>query len=556
MQQMGFWLATCQKKLLLGNQNKNWLRAFLSATLFLFFPFNYQVVPWIGAVSHLLVIAILLLSLVAYLQFCHTKQPFWFLLTLLCIFLAPFAHENGIVALPLLLILEILHFKGGLRSKINLVVGLIPLGLWFVVWQGVPKLGITQLLPFGVENGLQNLAYFSQGLAYPIAWIGQVGRNQLGINDMVAVVASTFICLLILAWFYVMQTNNLRRQLFPWVWVIGTSLPAILLLKFAYIISGARLLILPGVGIVWIWADLLTHLLLKKDGLLRKGTVVLLIILLLQNYQFIQQRGMLYKMLSNSWNTAVRQTEIAAAQQKTAVFINLPKDMTWPVSSYPIGHEGVVFLPDYIHEIKAITGQQTKPIEPILMRFDDVLTKTPYFYSVLGKGQNWREIVTGHDELEIFTTQFSSNNTELIYTGSISQYESSTPRVTFQESGTDLPIYLSEAKAYEANEQIVVELQWAIDKQIPPFEVVAFVHLLNQNGEIIGQADGYAWQGTFSMGLWPPNSKVDDFRYIQRVGGETAVRVGLYNFQTGERLRLLNSAVEQDAYIIPIDLDE
>ncbi|MCA9959929.1 MAG: hypothetical protein KC443_12885, partial [Anaerolineales bacterium] len=48
-------------------QAEQYLRPFLSATLFLFFPFSYQGVPWVGSLNHLLAIFLMLLSLAAYL---------------------------------------------------------------------------------------------------------------------------------------------------------------------------------------------------------------------------------------------------------------------------------------------------------------------------------------------------------------------------------------------------------------------------------------------------------------------------------------------------------
>ncbi|MEZ4644226.1 MAG: hypothetical protein R3E31_16090 [Chloroflexota bacterium] len=86
-------------------QADQYLRPFLSATLFLFFPFSYQGVPWVGSLNHLLAIFLMLLSLAAYLLWRQNGRRCWLFGGLLAALLAPFAHENGILVGPLVALL-------------------------------------------------------------------------------------------------------------------------------------------------------------------------------------------------------------------------------------------------------------------------------------------------------------------------------------------------------------------------------------------------------------------------------------------------------------------
>jgi hypothetical protein len=43
----------------------NWPRAFLDATLFLYFPYSYQAVPWLGSLSHILSAFLILATIAA-----------------------------------------------------------------------------------------------------------------------------------------------------------------------------------------------------------------------------------------------------------------------------------------------------------------------------------------------------------------------------------------------------------------------------------------------------------------------------------------------------------
>ena len=85
----------------------DWWRAGLSATLFILFPFSYQAVPWIGSLSHILVTTLVLLSLTCYLQMRRSGSKVWGAASLVLALLAPFAHENGVLVMPLLVAIEL-----------------------------------------------------------------------------------------------------------------------------------------------------------------------------------------------------------------------------------------------------------------------------------------------------------------------------------------------------------------------------------------------------------------------------------------------------------------
>jgi hypothetical protein len=92
---------------------------FISATLFLLFPFSYQAVPWIGSLSHLTVSALILLSLLFFVQMRYTRNRVWGAASLLVALVAPFAHENGILIMPFAVLIDLttpgLAQRSGLR---------------------------------------------------------------------------------------------------------------------------------------------------------------------------------------------------------------------------------------------------------------------------------------------------------------------------------------------------------------------------------------------------------------------------------------------------------
>jgi hypothetical protein len=64
-----------------------------------------------------------------------------------------------------------------------------------------------------------------------------------------------------------------------------------------------------------------------------------------------------------------------------------------------------------------------------------------------------------------------------------------------------------------------------------------FVHLLDRNGQLIGQADGDPLGGSFPFELWPNDGPIMDTRLIAVEGAAASgVLVGLYERGSGERL--------------------
>ncbi len=88
---------------------------------------------------------------------------------------------------------------------------------------------------------------------------------------------------------------------------------------------------------------------------------------------------------------------------------------------------------------------------------------------------------------------------------------------------------------------VLVHLRWEAAAPID-FDYSIFVHLFDANGALIAQQDGQPRAGYAPMTTWQPGVPVDDRRLIilpeNLPPGEYRLFVGLYNWMTGERLRL------------------
>ena len=80
-----------------------------------------------------------------------------------------------------------------------------------------------------------------------------------------------------------------------------------------------------------------------------------------------------------------------------------------------------------------------------------------------------------------------------------------------------------------------VALIWqAMGQASRPYTV--FVHLLDVDGNLLAQQDGWPVDGQWPPTCWNPDSNVRDQRQIPLFDGAYALKVGLYDAQTGVRL--------------------
>ncbi|MFQ5612207.1 MAG: glycosyltransferase family 39 protein [Anaerolineae bacterium] len=71
---------------------------------------------------------------------------------------------------------------------------------------------------------------------------------------------------------------------------------------------------------------------------------------------------------------------------------------------------------------------------------------------------------------------------------------------------------------------------------IPPADYTVFVHITDANGRLMAQSDAQPLQGQYPTSIWTPGEMVVEERLIAVPPGEYQVYVGLYQWETLERL--------------------
>ncbi len=530
----------------------DWQRVYLSASLFLLFPFSYQAVPWVGSLSHLLVTTLILLAILCYVQMRHTRVRPWGLASLFFTMLAPFAHENGLLVMPFVVLVDLTTpglSRRWRQASRTAVIWTVPLLIYMPIWLSLPRLESGGLFSNSLEGMLQNSTYFLQGTFYPFTSLGGWLHYTHKINDMTAVFMLSGLGLLVALLIQLTQKATLR-SLLPWLWAILASLPAILFLVFDYVINGPRLLMVASVGVAWLWADVI--LLFSRGGkrgsidhYLRAGLALLATFILVgQNIGFIRERMTMHEILGDGFKQVIEVTTRANDAAQEAIVINFPSWLAPKNQAYALGHEGVLFWPDYVPP-EILMAVHTGELGDLnFVKVDGIRPDLEsYFYGLTGPNPNWDTLSVVPSQ--VFNTEYEADSVELALAGSLGDFRTEEHGIlaVFSGENSESNIQLLDAQTTPSDGGIRVDTVWQAEKVSP--HTTLFVHLVDSAGNLIAQADGDPLGGSYPLDQWQDGAHVQDSRSLNlEDAGDLTVRLGLYDRLTGERLQAASESGE------------
>lgn len=548
----------------------DWWRALLASTLFLLFPFSYQAVPWIGSMSHLLVTALILLSLFGYVQMRRNAQRLWGVVSLFFALLAPFAHENGVLVMPFVVLIALTTPNAPDRWRRAVTAGIVwslPLLLYVPIWLSLPRVGGDGLFPNSLEGMLQNATYFVQGLAFPLTSFGGWLMRRFGLNDMVTVWLLSGLALGLAAAIQLLNRASLR-SLLPWLWYLLASVPAVLFLIFDYVINGPRLLMVASVGAAWLWTDVVVLFARgvrprPAERALRTATAVAFVALIVvQSVVFIRERMQLHAVLGDGFTQVIDATVAANENGLETAVVNFPSWLAPRESTFALGHEGVLFWPDYIPpaifmavhtgEFGDLTFVQIGALRPQLEQ---------YYYGPTGPLPDWDSLTAV--PTEFYITQYTPQALALQPAGVVGMHNHGPGDAIvarFRDADGQELALLAQAVATQENGQLRVDLLWEVSR--PFADTTVFVHVVDAAGNLLAQSDGDPLGGSYPFDIWragspdEDHSDASDVRLLPLPEGATAVRVGLYNRQTGERITAVDGVgapLPDNALTIPVE---
>jgi hypothetical protein len=534
----------------------SWARRYLAASLFLLYPFSYQSVSWIAAVMHPLATLLILSSIIGYLKLVETGKAAWGALSLILAFLAPFAHEIGILVAPFLLAYELLRpgtRKPLLRRIGRAAVWFLPALLWWLVWRSVPAVNAGNLLSsFGLSDLWPNSIYAAQATAYPLTWLGARISQALAANEFVVVAALSIVAL---AGAALAQSRDERRlALLPWLWTVLALAPAVLFIPFRWMSASPRVLMVASIGIALLWSDVLIRFAFperrgKGRGWLRPALVALLVAALLaQSLAYIKNQTRLYEMAGAAIDGMVEATLSAQAGGETAAIVNFPSWLAPPQENYALGEDGVLILGAQKELEGMMQVYAGRPSKIEALSYHAIRREVPYHVGLTGPGPDWTK--QAESAGDVYVTRYSANDISIEPAGSFSFTPlEAQPLADFAELVT-----LHQADLLPVPGGSLLELTWQVQGEVPE-DATVLVHVLGAEGQLVDQYDGDPLAGTFPFWQWSQGLSVKDMRLLPPADAFAKVLVGLYRRSTGERLPALSPNGEtwpDDAFPIQV----
>ncbi len=367
---------------------------------------------------------------------------------------------------------------------------------------------------WGSESQFQNAAYVLQGLAYPFTAFSPLFKRISGLdNDVVAiaVLGAAFVTVwLLAAWRG--GGASLRLALFGVLWFVLAVVPAALLLDFNYMIESPRLMYLASVGAsLFLAAPFALEPIApgaRWHGDVRRVAALLVALgLCIPALTYLDRRAVLYRDMANAiagldvaHTTAQTVCAPTGPAPTTTLAVNFPEWYFVQPTDTSLGHDGLKTIAERrgLTELYLVNHPSSNARFDAVMLPDIQTTNQPY--KSLGESQTYESIAARvRDSSSVVLTRWSEGASQTLLVGC--RMPASVPDdavVTFD--GRQALVAVN-ATVVDAGRSIQIDLDW---QAIGPAtdDVTVFAQLLDENGRVVAQADGYPVGGVLPMRLW------------------------------------------------------
>jgi len=513
-----------------------------ATVLFATFPFSYQAIPSPGSQSKPLSTLLVLLACLLYWEGRSRHRRALVAASAPPALLAPFAYESGVTIGGFLVLMEFLLWRRKAVdspspcSLLFLLIGPLFVGVWALVPQSSDPVSFP-----GLEALWQNSVYFVQALTWPLSLFAKPLMKWTGLHDQTAttLVAYPSLVLLLLLFLWRRRADALLAYI---IWYFLALAVQWVTLPFRYVIDGPRILYTASVGVVLLWADLLTMLgSAHRRWVARAVAGVALVTMIVWSLGFIIERIDLCKNGLSVLSEASARV-IKAGEEEIQLFINIPSWLAPRRSSFALGHEGYLLLPEYTDTglddfVFANTGAKrqvwVKSLPDIRRQWKALIG----YYAADSSLEDVADYIRRADRVWILG--YREDSLELIEVGGVGVEAIAAKG---EEAG-DLSIFgeavgLKKIRIRAVGSGLTVDLHWR-SLQVMKGPYTVFVHVYTHDGRLVAQGDGLPLGGTFPFRFWEPGDIVRDIRHIQLpedlYPGEYVIGVGLYRSDTGER---------------------
>jgi len=518
----------------------------LSTAWFATFPFARQAVAWPGAIYNPLVSAMAAGALLAYDRGRRENTPLWFICALILVEMASMTYEVGLLVPFLLALAEAigqLFHRWPRRGWWWSLLFIATLPVTFFIWQRMRRSGVTG---FGLTAAdmRHNLSYLLQGAVYPTAPLAQWFAERLGYSPEASL------------WLVALPTGGLlatglrRAHRAPLalgiVWSLLFAIPPLVSMKAEWFMLAPRYLYMTAGGEALIWALAIMDWVSRGIDRLRLigyrsvlglwglcGGMMMIMMLLLPAGLFVRQGIHWYALAGESiWDAA----HIAEETNGPILLVNLPMRITPRQRLYPLGFEGITPLPMRVTAEGLVYVHTGRWVQVRAVSFGIVATDAPpnYTYSLHGPEVGWEDLAAAvRQGATIYLTRYEPERIHLVEAGSMPPVG---PHSTISQArfGERIAL-LNITSTCDPQGGIRLVTDWRVESPIET-DATVFVHLLDTEGTVIAQADGYPLRQMLPFWLLRPGEIVHDVRDFAPVPpGAYTLRLGIWDLATGEQ---------------------
>jgi hypothetical protein len=496
---------------------------------------------------HPAVICLALTAIAAIFRYLESKRWQWLLLSMTSAFLAPFVHEYG-VTVGAIVGLSIIAYQDKAAWRWRWLILSFPLlNLFFVsIWLSVPK-SSPGLGWVGWDSLWSSITFFVQGFTYIFQPLTQrlVVRGWPELTTVWLVALPTLLAATILLW----RWGQWRLWLLSVGWFALSIFPSIIGLPFSYIYPSMRLHSFPGVtGVLLLSAAAVS---LAQFFSSQRWRVVVIVGMIgigaAIPAAFVVRSLVLHQFALDP----VRQMTAMVQQHpdEKHLLINALDWVSYRNAWYPLGHEGVEVMPNYVlpASVASINARRPAHIQDIV--FPPLQEPLANYYYGVNREEwltvNWEGLapqILAADR--VWVMSYTPQRIVVDDVGSITQHEVIAPATYL--ANFEGKIFLQGGEARSNGKNLHLTLDWKYLGPDP--NATVFRHVVDCAGNLIGQGDGYVLGRAMPFSLIPPGAEIRDRRRIPLEAlpndgcsrTESRVEIGLF-YPDGQRMQTLDA---------------
>jgi len=495
--------------------------ALIAGGMLPFYPFLSQTIPWITAMAHPLVLTLCLGATWSALVAVSSPRPivYWCLSTL-AIALAPLAHESGFVSSALVMAFLIAHRSSSWRHAVAPAIGALLNVLTLVTRSFLPHTASATEFR-GLQDLFANTMFFVQGLLYPMGPAVRIATASLGWHDLTTTLVS-------FALVVSRGCPNQKLVMAGLLWWTISALPAGLSMRYADLYIAPRLYTLSAAGAVLFWVGLYASLARLRGPLGSVALAALVILTVGQDLHYINRQRSLYLALDRVYDEVLEICRDSGDGAKLGV-VNLPAGLFHEQRTYALVTEDVLFIPPYSNLAEFVAVNRTR-CTATSVRVESIAQETNPTWLAQGEAlsaTDFRAFASEQDLVAVTHYYLDSGDFVLDYAGQVhATGDSSCVNALARfESG---PLLCGTNLTRDQDGTWLLTLDWLARE---PIAATVFVHVVDGDGVIVGQADGPAMRGTLPLEAWLRGDRIVDVRTLSippEAEGSLTVLVGVY----------------------------